>query len=111
MYDNRRKGEQDQPVPLDLRMRRILLPVFDRSVSKHCHNKIFHQFEPPKARKNTLHTGHNLDLGNSVAVTQDNADLGRSGTLLGQLANLVDNLLGSGLEPRWGVAAVRDSGG
>lgn len=45
------------------------------------------------------HTSHNLDLGNAVAVTQDNTDLGRGGALLGQLADLVDDLLGGGLEP------------
>lgn len=91
-------------------MRRILLPVFERSVSKHDHSQ-FSTCEMLKARKRTLHTGHNLDLGNSVAVTQDNTDLGRGGTLLGQLANLVDHLLGGGLEPRGGVAAVGNSGG
>lgn len=43
------------------------------------------------------HTGDDLDLGDTVAVTKDNTDLGRSGTLLGQLADLLDDLLGAGL--------------
>lgn len=43
-----------------------------------------------------------------MAVTKDNTDLGRGGTLLGQLADLLNNLLGGGLEPRWRVAAVGD---
>jgi len=44
-------------------------------------------------------TSDNLDLGDSVGVTEDNTDLRRSGTLLGQLADLVNDLLGSGLQP------------
>ena len=46
-----------------------------------------------------------------MTVTEDNTDLRRGGTLLGELADVVDNLLGGGLEPRWGVAGVRDGGG
>ena len=38
------------------------------------------------------HTGHNLDLGNTVAVTEDNTDLRWGSALLCKLANLVDNL-------------------
>lgn len=47
-----------------------------------------------------LHTSDDLDLGNAMAVTEDNTDLGGGGTLLGELADVVNNLLGSGLEPR-----------
>lgn len=57
------------------------------------------------------HTSDDLDLGDTMAVTQDNTDLGGGGTLLGQLADLLDDLLGGGLEPRGGVAAVGDSRG
>lgn len=62
-------------------------------------------------RRGTKHTGDDLDLGDSVGVTQDDTDLGRGGTLLGQLADLVDDLVGGGLEPRGGAAAVGDSRG
>ena len=44
-------------------------------------------------------TSDNLDLGDTVGVTEDNTDLGRSGTLTGELADLVDDLLGGGLQP------------
>lgn len=57
------------------------------------------------------HTGDDLDLGNTVGVTEDDTDLGRGGALLGELADLVDDLLGGGLEPRGGVAGVGDGGG
>lgn len=46
-----------------------------------------------------------------MGVTEDNTDLGRSGTLLGQLADVVDNLLGGGLEPRGGGARVGERRG
>lgn len=58
-----------------------------------------------------FHTSDDLDLGNTVGVTENDTDLGGSGALLGELANLVDNLLGGGLEPRRGVAGVGDGGG
>lgn len=64
-----------------------------------------------RARNRGFHTGHNLDLGNTVGVTEDNTDLGRSGTLLGQLADVVNNLLGGGLEPGGSGAGVGDSRG
>lgn len=57
------------------------------------------------------HTGDDLDLGDSVGITQDDTNLGRGGALLGQLADLVDDLVGGGLEPRGGAAAVGDSRG
>jgi len=56
-------------------------------------------------------TSDDLDLGDSVGVTEDNTDLRRSGTLLGQLADLVDDLLGGGLHPRGSGARVGDGGG
>lgn len=46
-----------------------------------------------------------------MAIPKDNTDLGRSSTLLGELADLVDNLVGGGLEPRRRVAGVGDGGG
>ncbi|KAI6875706.1 hypothetical protein KC323_g214 [Hortaea werneckii] len=53
-------------------------------------------------------TGHDLDLGNTVAVPQDNTDLRRGDTLPGQLADLVDDLVGGGLQPRRRGARVWD---
>lgn len=38
------------------------------------------------------HTSDNLDLSDTVGVTEDNTDLGWSCALLGKLADLVDNL-------------------
>lgn len=58
-----------------------------------------------------FHTSDKLDLGDTVAVTEDNTNLRRGGTLLGQLADVVDNLVGGGLEPGRGSAGVGDGGG
>ena len=55
-----------------------------------------------------LVSGHNADEGDTVGVTEDNTDLRGSGTLLRELADLVDDLLGSGLEPGRSGARVRD---
>lgn len=57
------------------------------------------------------HTGDDLDLGNTVGVTENDTDLRGSGTLPGELANLVDDLVGGGLQPRGGSARVGDRGG
>ena len=57
------------------------------------------------------HTGDDLDLSNTVGVTEDHTNLGRSGTLLCELADLVNDLIGGGLEPRRGGAAVGEGGG
>jgi len=46
-----------------------------------------------------------------VGVTEDNTDLGGGGTLLGQLADVVNNLVGGGLEPCGSGARVGESGG
>lgn len=46
-----------------------------------------------------------------MGVTQDNTNLRGSGTLLGELADLVDDLLGGGLQPRGSGARVGDGGG
>lgn len=65
---------------MDLRILRILLP--GTSLVYVRRNWI----------KKIPHTGHNLDLGNTVAVTEDNTDLRWGSSLLCKLANLVDNL-------------------
>lgn len=58
-----------------------------------------------------MHTSDDLDLGDSVAVPQDDTDLRGSSTLPGQLADLVDDLLRGGLEPGRRGARVGDGGG
>jgi len=57
-----------------------------------------------------LVTGDVLDLGDAVGVTEDNSNLRRGKTLLGELADLVHNLLSGGLEPSGGRAAVGEGG-
>lgn len=46
-----------------------------------------------------------------MAVTENNTNLRRSSTLLGQFADLVNDLIGGGLQPRWGVAGEWDGRG
>jgi hypothetical protein len=58
-----------------------------------------------------LVTGDEAHLGDTVRVTEGNTDLGWGQTLAGELDDLVDNILGGGLEPRRGSAAVGESGG
>ena len=57
-----------------------------------------------------LLTGDGLDLGDAVGVTEDDADLGGGETLLGELADVLLDLLGGDLEPRGGSALVGASG-
>jgi hypothetical protein len=56
-------------------------------------------------------TGDKLDLGNTMAVAKDNTNLRGSGTLTGELGDLLNNLLGGGLQPRRSGARVGESGG
>jgi hypothetical protein len=44
-----------------------------------------------------------------VGVTEDDTDLGGGGTTLGEAADLLNDLVGSGLQPRRGSAAVGGS--
>lgn len=75
------------------------------------HQKLVHHFckiplfASPDKKK---HTGDGLDLGNTVGVTEDDTDLRGRGTLPGELADLVRDLVGRGLEPRRRVPRVRD---
>ena len=46
-----------------------------------------------------------------MGVTENDTDLRRGGTLTGELADLVDDLLGGGLQPRWGSARVGEGAG
>jgi hypothetical protein len=58
-----------------------------------------------------MHTSDDAGLGNPVAVTEDDTDLGGSGALFGELADLVNDLLGGGLEPGRRAAGEGDGGG
>lgn len=65
----------------------------------------------PKYTPEPKHTGNDLDLGNAVGVTEDDANLRGGSALLGELADLLDDLLGGGLEPGGRGARVGDGGG
>lgn len=58
-----------------------------------------------------LVAGDELDLRDAVAVAEGDTDLRRGKTLTGQLADLVNNILGGGLKPRRRSAAVWEGGG
>ena len=58
-----------------------------------------------------LVTGNETDLGDTVRVTEGNTDLGGSETLASQLGDVIDDILGGGLEPRRRSAAVMEGGG
>ncbi|KAF0732681.1 hypothetical protein Ae201684P_014462 [Aphanomyces euteiches] len=53
-----------------------------------------------------LGTSHRLDLGNAVRVTQDDTNLGRGQTLLGELAHVIFNIFRRDLKPRRRSALV-----
>ena len=55
-----------------------------------------------------IRTSNNLDLSDTVRVTEDNTDLRRSCALLCELADLVDNLVGCRLQPRWRLTGIGD---
>ena len=58
-----------------------------------------------------LVTSDNLGLGNTVSISQDNTDLGRSQTLSGVLDDLFNNFVSGELEPSWSVSRVWNGGG
>jgi len=58
-----------------------------------------------------LVTSHETDLGDTLRVTELDTDLRGGHTLTGELDNLLDNLLGGGLEPRGGSSAIGQSRG
>lgn len=100
------KGMFGQVIPELLRIRRILLPVWRNSVSKTApNNSDFQEQEQGE------HTGDGADLGNSVGVTENDTNLRGGRALLGELADLLNDLLGGGLQPRRRVARVGDGGG
>jgi hypothetical protein len=59
---------------------------------------------------NDLLAGDGLDLGDAVGITKDDADLRGGEALLGELADVLLDLLGGDLEPRGGAALVGASG-
>jgi len=92
-------------VPLDLRIRRILLPV-ENHISNHLTNEA-----KQRSSEGIIHTSNHLDLGNSVRISEDDTDLRWSSPLLRKFADLVNNLLGGGLEPRRRGSGVWDGRG
>jgi hypothetical protein len=56
-------------------------------------------------------TCDDFDLSDTVAVAQNNTDLRGCGTLAGELADVVDDLVGGRLEPGRNTAGVWDGGG
>lgn len=58
-----------------------------------------------------LVTGDELDLGNTVRVSQDDTDLRGAQTSSGELEDLVTDFLGGGLGPRRLRPSVRKGGG
>lgn len=56
-----------------------------------------------------LVTSNETDLGDTLAVTELDTDLRGGHTLTGELDDLLNNLLGGGLEPRGGSATVGQS--
>jgi len=55
--------------------------------------------------------GDEADLGDAMRVTEGDTDLGRGEAFPGELDDVVDDVLRSCLEPRWGCAAVGEGGG
>jgi len=56
-----------------------------------------------------LAASHALDLGNAVAVSESDADLGGGASLLGELHNLLDEVVGGNLDPAGGRLAVGEA--
>jgi hypothetical protein len=57
------------------------------------------------------HTSDDLDLGDTVRISEDDTNLRRSSTLLCEFADLIHDLVGSGLQPRGRCSRVGDCGG
>lgn len=56
-----------------------------------------------------LASSHAINLGNTVWIPQDHTNLRRGQTLLGELADMLFNLGGGDLQPRWRAPLVRQS--
>ena len=57
-----------------------------------------------------LVSGDETDLGNSVTVSEDDTDLGRGQALLGELEDLILDVLGGQLQPGGNRSAVGEGG-
>ena len=57
------------------------------------------------------HTSDNLDLSDTVRVSEDDTDLRWGSTLLCELADLIHDLVGGGLQPRRRSSRVGNCGG
>ena len=54
---------------------------------------------------------NDFDLRNSMGITEDDTDLGGSCAFLSEAADLLNDLLGGGLQPGWRGTAERDGRG
>lgn len=64
----------------------------------------------PRISTCVVRTGNDLHLRDTMAVAENDTDLRWSSALLRELADLVNDLIGCGLEPGWGGARVWDGG-
>merc|ERR1719223_1876921 len=53
--------------------------------------------------------GHAFHLWNSVAIAEGDADLGGGASLLGELHDLLNEVISGNLNPAWGCLAVREA--
>lgn len=75
-------------------------------------NQLARQFQQsPSIFFQFQRTSDNLDLGNTVGVTEDDTNLRGSSTLTGELADLLDDLLGGNLQPGGSGARVGEGAG
>ena len=65
-----------------------------------------HQLTVGLQNTHNLRASNVFDLTNTVGISQDNTNLRRSQTLLGQLANMLVNFLGADLQPAGGSSLV-----
>jgi hypothetical protein len=56
-----------------------------------------------------LLSSYRLDLGDTVGISQDDTNLRGGKALLGKLADVILNIGGRDLQPRWRRALVRES--
>ena len=86
-------------IPFDLSMRRILLPGPVHHISIHFASGNFNR--PIRFTILTLQlTSNDLDLRDAVRISQNDSDLTRRGSLLRELADLVDDLFRRDFKPR-----------
>jgi hypothetical protein len=89
-------------IPFDFKIRRILFPA--TTILAQSFHRIY------TSSISSTHTSNNLDLRNTVGIPENSSDLRWCGTLPGELADLVNDLVGSDLEPCWRSARVGNGG-